>query len=71
MKTYNLKIDGSNVTVTQWGENDWDVYFEKYDCSVRGTFADIIREIIEQAECTVAANVILFAKQHRLRVEEA
>lgn len=34
------------MVVTRWAKNDYDVYFPDDDCSVRGTFADIIDEII-------------------------
>lgn len=49
LETYELNILDQKIIVTRWGEDDYDVYFDAYDSSVRGTFADVIEEILEEA----------------------
>lgn len=49
LETYKLNILDQKIVVTRWGEDDYDVYFDAYDCSVRGTFADVINQILAEA----------------------
>lgn len=45
--TKTIHIDGTTVIVTEHGENDYDIFFEDVDCSVRGTMLDVVRSFAE------------------------
>lgn len=47
MNRKTITVDGVNVTVTEHGENDYDIYFDDIDCSVRGTMLDVVRSFAE------------------------
>ena len=38
---------GEEIILTKWGDNDYDAYWTSSDCSVRGTFDQIMKEIEE------------------------
>ena len=50
MEEYRVSVAGQEVVVTRHGENDYDVFFEDDDYSVRGTFEDVVDAILASAE---------------------
>ena len=45
----DLEFIDEKIIVTRFGNDDYDVYFDDDDCSVRGTFSDVVSEIINAA----------------------
>ena len=43
MNTKTITIDGEQITVTQYGENDFDIHFRDDDWSERGTMLDVVK----------------------------
>lgn len=43
MKKKTLTLNGETITVTQHGDNDFDISFRNADFSVRGSMLDIIQ----------------------------
>lgn len=39
-----------SVTIRRYGPNDYAIYFDNADCSVRGTLQDIIEELCSNAD---------------------
>lgn len=42
-------MKNEKIIVTRHGVDDYSVYFTAADCSVRGTYKEIMQEIIEYA----------------------
>lgn len=47
MNRKTITVDGVSITVTEHDENDYDIYFDDIDCSVRGTMLDVVRSFAE------------------------
>ena len=58
-------LDGERITVTQYGDNDYDIYFDLADYSVRGTFLDIIRTFAEWQSSVLDEPAVSFEWQDR------
>ena len=50
MEEYKILIAGQDVIVTRWGVNDYDAYFTEDDFSVRGTFSEVLENIMSKEE---------------------
>ena len=42
-----ITLDGERITVTRHGHDDYDIYFNLWDYSVRGSFLDVVRTFAE------------------------
>lgn len=47
MNTNTFTLDGERITVTCYGDNDYDIFFEEGDFSVRGTMLDVVKTFAE------------------------
>ena len=50
MEEYRVSVAGQDVIVTRHGENDYDAYFMDEDFSIRGTFGEVLDNIISCEE---------------------
>ena len=67
MEEYRVSVAGQEVIVTRHKENDYDVYFMDDDYSVRGTFGEILDNIIS---CEARACELGMIKNMRNLIEE-
>lgn len=65
MNTNNFTLDGEQITVTCHGDNDYDIFFEEGDFSVRGTMLDVIRTFAEWQASVLDEPVVSFPWQDR------
>ncbi len=57
----SFTIDGERITVTKHGENDFDIFFEEGDFSVRGTMLDVVKTFAEWQASVLDEPVVSFA----------
>ena len=50
MEITRWKTDNELIILEQFGPNDFAVYFDNADCSVRGTLLEVMQEINETFE---------------------
>ena len=60
MKTNLITFDGEQITVTQYGHDDYDIYFYRGDYSVRGSMLDIIKAFAEWQASELDEPVVWF-----------
>lgn len=65
MNTNTFTLDGERITVTCHGDNDYDIFFEEGDFSVRGTLLDIVKTFSEWQASVMTEPAVSFPWQDR------
>lgn len=65
MSTNTITLDGEHITVTRHGINDYDIFFEEGDFSVRGTMLDVVKTFAEWQASVLDEPVVSFPWQDR------
>ena len=65
MDTNTITLGGEHITVTRHGENDFDIFFEEGDFSVRGTMLDVVKTFAEWQASVLDEPVVSFPWQDR------
>lgn len=65
MNTNIITLDGERITVTRHGDNDYDIFFEEGDFSVRGTILDVVKTFAEWQASVLDEPVVSFPWQDR------
>lgn len=65
MNTNTFTLDGERITVTCHGDNDYDIFFEEGDFSVRGTMLDVVKTFAEWQASVMTEPAVSFSWQDR------
>ena len=65
MKTKTINLDGEHITVTEHGDNDYDIHFHLGDFAVRGSMLDVVRTFAEWQASVLDEPVVSFDYKDR------
>lgn len=65
MNQKSFTIDGEYITVTQHGQNDYDIYFRNADFGERGTLLDVVRAFADWQSWNTSEPSVSFDWQDR------
>ena len=65
MNTNIINLDGEQITVTQYGADDFDISFRVGDFSVRGSMLDVVKTFAEWQWCELDEPVVSFEHNDR------